>query len=84
MLPGIVAVMCEGEGARPESVVHPQHGQTGPDAVAGLHRDNTGNLARAVRLHQPARSRHKLEHPVYVKLRISAYKAPAGWTSTAR
>lgn len=84
MLPGIVAVMCESEGARPQSVVHPQHCQTSPDAVPRLHGDNTGNPASAVRLHKPARSGHKLEHPVYLKLRISAYKAPAGWTSTAR
>ena len=50
--PGIVAVVCESEGPGPQPVVHPQHGQAGPYAVARLHRDHARYLPGLVSRHQ--------------------------------
>ena len=46
--PGIVAVMSEGEGPGSQPVVHPEHRQTGPNAVTTLNGDHTGYLASLV------------------------------------
>ena len=46
--PGVVAVVGEGEGPGPQSVVHPQHRQTRAYAVTTLHCDHTGDPPRLV------------------------------------
>ena len=58
-------------------VVHPEHGEAGADAVAALHADHAGDLAPAVRRHQPWHThchifndhRSFMNNPLIVKLR---------------
>ena len=48
VLPGVVTVMCQGEGPGAQAVIHPQDRQAGPYRVARLNGDDTGHAARLV------------------------------------
>ena len=50
-VPGSVAVVGESEGSNPQPLECSEDPEAGADTVAGLHRDEAGDLPRRVGIH---------------------------------